>query len=916
MVRVTTVPSSLASALASRYRLERELGQGGMATVYEAEDVKHHRRVAIKVLRTELGAALGGERFLREIEVTANLRHPHILPLHDSGDADGRLYYVMPLVDGESLRERLKRERQLGVEDAIRIAVEAAGALDYAHRHGVVHRDVKPENVLLDEEGHALVADFGIARAVQRAVGSDANGGALTATGMSLGTPAYMSPEQAVADPSEIGPRSDVWALGCVVYEMLAGEPPFTGPNAQAVLARVISEKPRPLTATRPSVPLYVDAAVQKALEKLPADRFATAQQFASALSAPGASATLTERPISALSAVSRPPSTLRTFLHRVRFGTRDATWTVALLGVLAAGFAWGRVRSTSVDVPASVRFTLSIPASEHLDENDLQPVTLSPDGRSVLYVGWTTAAKSMLYLRSLSELHARPIPGTEGASSPTFSPDGRWIAFALGASLKKVPVDGGGPISIADGIGQIDGGLTWGSRDVLVFGGSTGLSRISAEGGAPERLTMVDTSRGEVYHSMPRFLPDGKTVAFWVDKEGGFEPDRIALASVDAKGYTPLDLQGANPIGFADGRLFFGRGDGIVAAVAFDLRHHRPTGEVRSVLDEVMTSSDAGAAASIANSSLVYVHGSATSRLTIVDARGNTVGGIQDARQYASPRFSPDGRRIALEVDAPGGGNANDVWVADVASGVLSRLTTRASSIRPEWTPDGKHIAYIAVSAGHPSELWWVPSDGSGSEERLFTMPNTNTIREVAFAPDGRSAVLRVNDFRTGRDLWLLTLSDSGTSVRSAVPLVATPFNEAMPRISPDGRWLAYISDETGQFEVYVRPFPGRGGRLQVSAGGGLEPVWAPEGHRLIYRSGDRYMAANLTTAPTLGVADRQVLFEGQFVRTTTNISRAQYDVSPDGRRFVVLKTVAAEAEVVVVLNWINELRSRSAIR
>ncbi|MGE5231505.1 MAG: serine/threonine-protein kinase, partial [Deltaproteobacteria bacterium] len=334
----------LTAALADRYRIERELGQGGMATVYLAEDLRHHRRVALKVLRPELAAILGGERFLAEIQLTANLQHPHILSLFDSGEADGLVYYVMPYVEGESLRDRLHRERQLPIDDAVRIATEVAGALDYAHRHGVVHRDIKPENILL-HDGSAMVADFGIALAVSRSEG----GTRMTETGMSLGTPYYMSPEQAMGE-REITAKSDVYALGAVLYEMLTGEPPFTGPSAQAIIARVVTEEPRSLTLQRKTIPAHVEAAVERALAKLPADRFASAAQFAEALNKPGAMPATMAR--TAVTRAARPALARRTAL---------IPWGIALVTGAAALWAW-LGRKPAATIPPVARFGIQLP--------------------------------------------------------------------------------------------------------------------------------------------------------------------------------------------------------------------------------------------------------------------------------------------------------------------------------------------------------------------------------------------------------------------------------------------------------------------------------------------------------------------------------------------------------------------------
>jgi serine/threonine-protein kinase len=422
---MSSTPSRLTAALSERYSIERELGQGGMATVYLAQDLKHDRRVAVKVLRPELAAVIGADRFLSEIKTTANLQHPHILPLHDSGEADGFLFYVMPFVEGETVRDRLKKEKQLPVADAVRIATEVAAALDYAHRHNVIHRDIKPENILL-HDGSALVADFGIALAASKAGGTR-----MTETGMSLGTPHYMSPEQAMGE-REITARSDVYALGCVLYEMLTGDPPFTGSTAQAVVARVVTETPRPMTPQRRTIPPHVEAAVLTALEKLPADRFASAAEFAAALAQPGyhspAQHGMPER-----AAAGAPAGRLR----------RAVPWAAGALALLL-GTALGARLLAPAAVLRPLRLAISLPS-----ETPPLVLRLSPDGATLAYVS-AQGDRLSIFARRLDELTPRRVEGTQDAYTVSFSPDGQSIAFlAGGGSPRKVPLSGGAPVVI-----------------------------------------------------------------------------------------------------------------------------------------------------------------------------------------------------------------------------------------------------------------------------------------------------------------------------------------------------------------------------------------------------------------------------------------------------------------------------------
>jgi len=908
--------SAVASALAERYRVEREVGHGGMATVYLAEDLRHHRRVAVKVLHPELGAALGGERFLREIEVTAALHHPHILPLHDSGEARGLLYYVMPFVEGESLRELLRRERQLAVDEAVRIACDVAAALDYAHRKGVLHRDVKPENVLL-HDGRAVVADFGVARAVQRA----ADNKTLTGTGVAVGTPQYMSPEQASGE-RELDARTDVFALGSVMYEMLAGNPPFSAPTAQAVIAKVLGEQPRALSAERRAVPAHVSIAVMKALEKLPADRFATAAQFAAAIAPPAA--TMPSMEAAATTPAGAP------VVRRLRLTRRDAAWAALATALGVAGYAVSSRNEGAVHVDGArpARFTLTIADSQRLAGSP-SPVAISPDGQTVVYTGEAGPGRRILYRRPLDDLTATPIAGTEGAGGATFSPDGEWVVFNDDAGqLKRVPV-GGGSVSTIAAVSGATNGRAWGPNDKIVTGSSRGLVRVSAAGGVPQPLTVVDTARGEVRHADPLFLPDGKTIAFRISVSGEADVSRIGLVESDGRAareagplsYTTLDVRGGTPLGYRDGVLIVAHPDGTVSAVPLDYRRKVLTGSPVQVLDHVAYNRGASAALS-KNGSLVYVRGVGGALLQLVDDRGARLGGSPEPRRYQHPRFSPDGRRIAVAVVSPEAA-ISDIWVYDLPSGPLSRLTFRGG-MRQVWTPDGKRIAYVR-DGGDLGEAWWVAADRSGTEERLYAVPRADSpddrlgVSEIELSPNGRFAVLRIGSGapRTN-DLWLLPLdSATGAPRGQATPLFQTRFSEAMPRISPDGRWLAYASDETGQYEVYVRPFPGPGGPSQVSTGGAAEPVWTAA-NRLVYRAGESFVTVTLdlpstkTDAHRVSVAARQSLFATRYQTTLPLLGPAQFDAHPDGKRFAVVQRRSEDREVVIVLDWLAEVRSR----
>jgi serine/threonine-protein kinase len=899
--RSPSPPPQLARALGTAYAIERELGRGGMATVYVARDLRHQRAVAIKVLHPELSALLGVERFLKEIELTASLQHPHILPLFDSGSAGdprdsagGRLlFYVMPLVAGESLRGRRARERQLPVGDAVRIATEVASALDYAHRRGVIHRDIKPENILLGEDGSALVGDFGIALAV-----SHAGGERLTQTGVAVGTPQYMAPEQAAGEQS-VDARADVYALGTVLYEMLAGEPPFTGSSAQAIVARLLTDTPRPLSAHRPAVPPHIAAAVQVALEKLPADRFPTARAFADALARPGVSL-----PAGATAPTGAAPETDGARWRRAV--ARWLPWTVAALAVGSAAWLATHPRAVSSSDVAPLRFTLATPAFGDLYAGDAGvSVAISRDGRAVVYTALAPGGRQ-LYLRRLDDLRPTPLPYTDGALPPFFSPDGRWLAFGQGGRLMKLPLAGGDPTPVAN----VTGISSWAPDGIVVSGEIGGGLRIVSSTGAVKPLTRPDTVGGAHWHRMPVALPDDQTVLFAdYPVKGNVTASRIGIASLSTGAATTLDLPGIAPLGMVDGKLIYVRHDRRIMAVPLDLATRRITGEAVPLVDQVLVGANGLVAAALAPAgTLVYLRDVQASSIVLAGIDGSRDSLVAGGRMYAFPRFSPDGRQLAV---AAAEGAGQDIWVVDLASRTSSRLTSTGAAERPEWTPDGRRIAYVSGPVGGRADLWWQPADGSGAPERVATLPNS--IREVSFSPDGRLAVLRADTPRLQHQIWLVPLD----AERTPRPLVVGEFDAMSARVSPDGHWLAYVSNETGRNEVYVRPFPTGGARAAVSSGGGAEPVWAPDGRALYYRTGEHLVRVATGSSPEFTVGRRDTLFR-EMLREGYRASyfHAMHDIAPNGRRFVFVKSGGEGEELVVVTHFDTDVRRAFAGR
>ncbi|HKI95132.1 MAG TPA: protein kinase [Gemmatimonadales bacterium] len=892
---MSPVPDRLAAALSDRYTIERELGAGGMATVYLAEDLKHDRKVAVKVLRPELAAVLGADRFVQEIKTTAALQHPHILPLFDSGEADGFLFYVMPYVEGETLRQKLDRETQLSIDEAVKITTEVADALDYAHRHGVVHRDIKPENILL-HDGRPMVADFGIALAL-----SAAAGGRMTETGMSLGTPHYMSPEQATADKDITG-RSDIYSLASVLYEMLTGNPPHVGSSAQQIIMKIIAEDVKPVTEFRKSVPANVAAATAKALEKLPADRFDSAKAFADALTN---SAFTT---VSAASAASAAPAAL----HRSRM-------TISLLAAacvaLAAIAAWALLRSPPSPPTSRQRVVLWHRAPGRiLDPGHARvqatQAAISPNGSTIVYSEPTDSGPVLMRKRR-NEAVATPLAGTNGGMAPFFSPDGRWIGYRTAdGKLKKLPATGGGSVTLAtDAAVEVSAAAAWLDDGTIVYAMNVGLRRLNAAGDSswalgPDSawagntiltLSPLPKSRGVLYtlcrgncavassvyafdlHTGQHHLLVADAVGAWyappgvllfTDRTGGlygerFDVDRLAVTS----GRVPL-IPGVEP-----GNFTLARNGTVLYATA-----------------------GAGSGGTPAELMWVARDGSAVPLDTTWKA------------DFNYPAISPNGKTLAVSVR----GATTQIWLRH-ADGAREPLTQHGTlNWRPAWTADGRSIVFCSnQGAGADSmhyDLYRMPVNHSSPAERLVHFPYP--IWEGEESADGRWIVFR-SDEEQGLSHIRARRVAGDTAIRPLLGGNGASADEIA--LSPDGRWIAYTlaNGSTRSIEIYVAPFPSVTAPSQISQGDGMEPRWARNGRELFFKSGGRLMAVDVGVGPTLSVGSPHPLFSVLPYRSAFN--RQEYDVAPDGRHFVMIRDVGEGSETVMyVEHWFTELEAK----
>ena len=755
-----------------------------MATVFLAEDLKHDRKVALKLLKPELAAVIGAERFVVEIKTTAQLQHPHILPLFDSGTVDGFLFYVMPFIDGETLRAKLDRERQLGIDEALKIATEVADALDYAHRHGVIHRDIKPENILL-HDGRPMVADFGIALAL-----SAAAGGRMTETGMSLGTPHYMSPEQATAE-RELSGRSDIYSLASVLYEMLAGDPPHTGATAQQIIMKIIAEPARPVTELRRSVPSHVADAIAKALEKLPADRFATAAEFAQALTrATGETPQVSHAGLRAGGGTVALPAARR---------RRWTTWALGVATVVLGAFAVRAALQLRALADRPTRWEV-LALGDSLTPDAQAPVlAVAPDGRS--FVTSDARQDGLLWLKRDDALEPVPIPGTARASNPTFSPDGEWLAFNTDLKLQKVRLASGGLVTIADSAATGSGGSAWLDDGTIVFvqQGGARLLRVPAAGGAAQEvLSSRDLQGSGLYFPTP--LPGARGVLFVTCTSGCAT---ISLRVLDLRTGKQHLLLGETGQGWylPTGQIVYVRRDGTLLAAPFDLETLELRGAGVPVLSQVLTTRGFAQFAVSPSGTIVYAEGVGPANEATyvrVDRSGQMTPIDPDWKGiFLSLALAPDGRRLAVGVG--GGTGSLNVYTKELDRGAFTRLSFSGQDRRPTWSPDGKMVAFIRDTGG-TSVVVGRYADGSRPDTLLFRYERQ--LQSVEWSPDGTWLVARTDNSAAGAgDLVGRRLQGDTTPV----VLVASPFTELHPAVSRDGRWLAYTSNESGRNEIWT---------------------------------------------------------------------------------------------------------------
>jgi len=888
------------------YEVIAPLGAGGMGEVFRARDTRLDRTVAIKILPPQVSNdPIHKQRFEREAKTISSLNHPHICVLYDVGHQDGTDYLVMECLEGETIAKRLEKG-PLPLDQVLKFGRQIADALDKAHRSGVVHRDLKPGNIMLTPTGAKLL-DFGLAKpAMPLNTGLTLTAAAtpsspVTQEGTILGTFQYMSPEQ--IEGKELDGRSDIFSLGAVLYEMLTGHRAFQGKSQLSVASAILESEPAPIVSVKPLTPSSLDRAVRRCLAKDPDDRWQTARDVAIELtwiaesgSSSGAAAPAKDR------------------------GGKNQRLLLAALAVTAATalvLAFLYVKRPAADTRVTRTYVKSEEGSGFIFSGDQKGFAISPDGLNLAYVASTPSpdSKSALWLRPMDSLRARMLPGTEAAGFPFWSPDGRYIGFFAGGKLKKIDIQGGPPSVICD---APDGrGGSWNQLGDIVYTPTVNspIYRVSASGGSVSQLTKQDPSKNETTHRWPWFLPDGRHYIFLAGST--FTPsdsatNSIMMGSLDSK-ETKLLLNTHYQAVYASGHMLFLRQSSLMAQ-PFDTKRFELTGDAVPIAEQVLQDSSIARAwfSPSANGLLLYAEGAAKNRQLIwFDRSGKQIGAVPGDDAYAGISLSRDGKKLAYYLD----GTGFDVWGFDTTRGVKIPLTFGASSgqgnLYPVWSPDGKYVAYTSYRNGKYS-LYQKSADGSGSETLLlegidhFRVPTSwSTDGKFLVYHEGVSGGTYANGVPGGWSIWVLPLFGD----HKAYPFIQSTFSAREASFSPDGKWLAYCSNESGEYRVYVVPFPGPGGKWQVSLGEGRSPLWRSGGKEIFYLSADnKLMAVNVeTSGGSLAAGEARALFDSHSYGVF-----GRYDASVDGQRFVVAYEGRNRTSTTLtsVVNWTADLK------
>jgi serine/threonine-protein kinase len=896
------------------YRIVDKIGEGGMGEVYRAHDERLDRDVAVKVLPEAVAEDPQRlSRFEREAKLLASLSHQNVATLHGLEDHEGQRFLVMELAEGETLAARIKNG-PIPVDDALAIARQIAEGLEAAHEQGIIHRDLKPANVMVSPEGTVKVLDFGLAKAWQPEE-SDADithsptlTAQMTAAGVLLGTAAYMSPEQARGKAADR--RADIWAFGVMLFEMLTGQRLFEGETTSDVLAAVLRAEPD--WAELPAAtPTPVVRLLHRCLERDPRERL---HDIADARLEIDEAITRPE-----WASLQRAERQEQTFRDKVRASWPILLAAVALTALMTAGAVWRFSNTRPEAARPPTRLNLSLPPGVEFRElwHWMPTLAMSPDGRWLVFQAKEGETKQ-LFKRSLGQFDAVAMPGTEGGWNPFFSPDGRWVGFITEDNfLKKIPLAGGPPETLADAFNPR--GATWGPDGTIVFnpvdGG--GLWRVPASGGEPEQLISWQPEQGELDIRWPEFLPDGEAVLFTAWQGPTVDTAQVCVLDLVSRARKTLVENASYARYMPTGHLIFGH-KGTIHAAPFDAERREATGPSVPIHEPIFYDSDQGVPqlAVSTGGTLAFIPGDGAPRRQLVsgDLEGSERPLVEAWRGYMQPRFSPEGERLAVTISEPGDTN---IWVVDLRTGAQTRLTQEGTNLAPIWTPDGRRVTYFSDRGEGTSSIDWKRADGSGESESLVSsrQPGELVVPQ-AWSPDGKTLGYLVSLPSQPENLWDIWIAtpDGDQEPR---PLVASAAPDYGVAISPDGRWLAYLSVVSGRWEIFVQPFPEGGERHQVSTDGGVMPVWSPDGRSVFYVNQTpsvdfQIMRVAVSTSPRFRAGTPEVLLDEQYFTGFYAMVR-YFDIAPDGKSFVFVKEDeewGKPTEIRVVLNWFEELK------
>ena len=883
----------------AQYHILEKLGEGGMGIVYKAHDTKLDRFVALKFLPPHLAASAQDKaRFIQEAKSAAALNHPNVCSIIDIQEHDGQMFIVMEFVDGQTLQDK---KGTISQKQSIDIAIQIAEGLAAAHEKGIVHRDIKPENVMVRKDGIAQVMDFGLAKL--------AGVSRLTKAGSTVGTLGYMSPEQ--VQGQETDHRSDIFSFGVLLYEMLTGKSPFSGAHESAILYEIVNVDVPPPSTVKPELDPELDRIVMECMEKDPNERLQSIKQAAIDLNRFKRTSSRS-RASRTFSAVASAPSAPVTSVPSV-WNAQRLPWLITILVTIVAValFLFRPAGGAGDDI--TDRFNISVirSADEQIARSDIPSIALSPDGSMLAYTMFD-AGVSQVYLRSLKSFQGEALKGTANGTAPFFSPDGQWIGFVADGKIKKVPVRGGTVEVIADAVGFR--GADWGSDDRIYFSPafSSGIMSVNSKGGDLRTVSVLDTVRKERSHRWLQFIRDGKFILYTVgdvNNPNSYADAPIVIQSIETGERHVLEVHGEMARYVEPGFLIVGRNSTLLGA-PFDLRSFKLTGLLTTVTTEVSSDPGSGVVdyAVSENGHLVYLPGALNKDLELVwvDLNGNVTPVTPQLQPYNAPRISPDGSKIAVTMGVVRGSD-NDIWIYDIKKSSFSRLTFGKRMFAPAWSADSRTIYYADAVAAEEG-VWSVPADG-GAEGTMVQRIAIPTY-PVSVSPNGRYLLLNSEGGPSDGDIPMIDLQQEP---KKSVALLNTPPYESGGRVSPDGRYITYYTNETGTFEIFVRSFPELKGKWQISVNGGVDPKWSPDGKTIYYINPlGKMMGAPVRTQPSFASEEPRVMFDVTAMFFPNN-PISNYDIAPDGKRFVMVRSGKNDAKMSsfnYIRNWPEVLK------